>query len=334
MKRALVILFLGMLVGLAFTLLAVQARLAPVVADPGAPGQLFVVNRGASLSVVARSLEEAGLVRDARTIYWLGRTRGLAAKLRAGEYRISPAQAPGEILDTIVAGRIATYPVALPEGFTAIQIAARLQAAGLASAAEFQAVVRDATLARDLGIPAPSLEGYLYPETYQFPHGLAASEIARVMVEHFKAAWRDLEPASRERGLDMHEVVTLASIVEKETGAPEERPIIASVFANRLARRMRLESDPTVIYGIPDFDGNLRRRDLEDESNPYNTYRIPALPPGPIANPGLEALRAVVDPAESEYLFFVSRNDGTHVFSKSYREHERNVDRYQRRRAK
>ena len=130
----------------------------------------------------------------------------------------------------------------------------------------------------------------------------------------------------------MHEVVTLASIVEKETGAPEERPLIASVFANRLARRMRLESDPTTIYGIPDFDGNLRRRDLENEDNPYNTYRIPALPPGPIASPGRAALAAVVEPADSEYLFFVSRNDGTHVFSKSYTEHVRAVDRYQRRR--
>jgi len=132
----------------------------------------------------------------------------------------------------------------------------------------------------------------------------------------------------------MLEVVTLASIVEKETAAPEERSLIASVFRNRLKRGMRLETDPTVIYGIPDFDGNLRRRDLEDTANPYNTYQIPGLPPGPIANPGADALRAVVNPAESEYLFFVSRNDGTHVFSKTYAEHVRAVDQYQRKRSR
>jgi UPF0755 protein len=153
------------------------------------------------------------------------------------------------------------------------------------------------------------------------------------MVAQFFAAWNPLAPEASRRGLSMHEVVTLASIVEKETGVPEERPLIASVFANRLARGMRLESDPTVIYGIEAFDGNLRRVHLEDASNPYNTYRIAALPPGPIASPGAAALRAVVQPAQSDYLFFVSQNDGSHVFSRTYREHRAHVDRHQRRRA-
>ena len=132
----------------------------------------------------------------------------------------------------------------------------------------------------------------------------------------------------------MLEVVTLASIVEKETAAPEERPLIASVFRNRLRRGMRLETDPTVIYGISDFDGNLRRRDLENADNPYNTYQIIGLPPGPIANPGADALRAVVNPAESDYLYFVTRNAGTHVFSNTCSEHVRAVDRYQRKRSR
>jgi UPF0755 protein len=130
----------------------------------------------------------------------------------------------------------------------------------------------------------------------------------------------------------MRELVTLASIVEKETGAPDERPLIAAVFLNRIRLGMRLETDPSVIYGIADFDGNLRRVHLEDETNPYNTYRIPGLPPGPIANPGREALRAVFEPADSPYLYFVSRNDGTHVFSKSYREHARAVVHFQKQR--
>ena len=155
--------------------------------------------------------------------------------------------------------------------------------------------------------------------------------MARILVEHFQDAWRELAPKAESAGLAMRETVILASIVEKETGAPEERPLIAGVFLNRLGRGMRLETDPSVIYGIADFDGNLTRAHLEDESNPYNTYRIPGLPPGPIANPGAEALRAVVEPAETEYLFFVSRNDGTHVFSRSYREHANAVNRYQRR---
>ena len=148
---------------------------------------------------------------------------------------------------------------------------------------------------------------------------------------HFLALWRNLEPAAVAAGLSMREVATLGSIIEKETGAPEERPLIASVFLNRIARGMRLETDPTVIYGIPNFDGNIRRRHLEDRSNPYNTYVIPGLPPGPIASPGRAALEAVLKPADSEYLFFVSRNDGTHVFSKTYREHVDAVSRYQKR---
>ena len=147
----------------------------------------------------------------------------------------------------------------------------------------------------------------------------------------FNDAWSDIEPGARDLELSKHQIVILASIVEKETAAPEERRLIAAVFLNRLKKGMRLETDPTVIYGIPNFDGNLRRRDLQDKSNPYNTYQIAGLPPGPIASPGSDALRAVVKPAETEYLYFVSRNDGTHEFSRTYREHVNAVNRYQRR---
>jgi len=150
------------------------------------------------------------------------------------------------------------------------------------------------------------------------------------MVGQFRRVWDELAPLARERGLPMRDVVILASLIEKETGAPHERPLIASVFLNRLRIGMRLETDPSVIYGIPAFDGNLRRRDLENAENPYNTYRISGLPPGPIANPGAASLRAVVDPARTEYLFFVSRNDGSHTFSKSYAEHLAAVSRFQR----
>jgi UPF0755 protein len=331
MRRRLLWLAAGIaLLGIAVAV-SVSRRLAPAAEE--ASEVLFVVENGDSLGRIARRLEDTGLVRDARVVEWLARLRGLAESLQAGEYYLSAAARPAAILEQIASGRVATHAVSVPEGFTAVQIAARLEEAGLAVAADFEAVANDAAFAAELELPADRLEGYLFPETYRLPRGKTARAIAREMVEQFRRVWADLESGAERRGLEMHEVVTLASIVEKETGAESERALIASVFANRLARGMRLESDPTTIYGIPDFDGNLRRRGLENPDNPYNTYRIPALPPGPIASPGRAALAAVVEPAESEYLFFVSRNDGTHVFSKTYREHVNAVNRYQLRRS-
>jgi UPF0755 protein len=333
-------LFRGLLVvGSAALLLAVCAGVVRVrralgPAAPGAPEVLFEVARGESLASVAHHLERAGLVRDATALTWLARARGLSGALRAGEYRLSAALEPGEILRRIAAGEIATFEVVLPEGLTLRETAARLEHAGLASAAAFEAAACDPALARELGIEGETLEGYLFPETYRLPHGLDPRAIARVLVGQFHYHWKPLAERARALGLGMREAVTLASIVEKETGAPHERPLIASVFLNRLRRGMRLESDPTVIYGLPAFDGNLRRRDLDDSSNPYNTYQIRALPPGPIASPGELALRAVVDPAETKFLYFVSRNDGTHQFSASYGDHLAAVAEYQRKRAR
>ena len=251
-------------------------------------------------------------------------------QLQVGEYELSGAMPAEEILTILAEGRVKTYEVVIPEGLTAREIALRMGEAGIVGADAFLAVVTAPGSAARHGVEGPGLEGYLFPETYRFPRGLRAEAVVRVLVEHFLVAWAEVADRAAARNLSMRETVTLASIVEKETGAADERPVIASVFHNRLGRGMRLESDPTTIYGIPDFDGNLRRRDLENGENPYNTYKIAGLPPGPIANPGADALRAVVDPAATPYLFFVSRNDGTHVFARSYPEHERNVDRYQR----
>jgi UPF0755 protein len=301
-------------------------------ADEGAD-VLFEVRHGESLRAIATRLEQRGLVRDGSATTWWARLRGKAEELHVGEYWLSPAMSPAEIIDRIATGRVATWEVVIPEGLTAAEIGARLAEHGLVDAQDFATAVADPELAHSLGISANSLEGYLFPETYRLPHGLSGAEVARVMVEQFKTAWREVEPGAVKRGLSMHQVVILASIVEKETGAPDERPLIASVFSNRLRRNMRLESDPTVIYGVPGFDGNLRRSDLDDTANAYNTYQHAGLPPGPIANPGLAALKAVVEPAQSEMLYFVSRNDGTHEFSATYREHSDAVDRYQRRRA-
>jgi UPF0755 protein len=306
---------------------ALKQTLAPVASE--AEPVLVQVPRGASLQSIAERLEAAGLVRNAGAVEILARYRGLGSALRAGEYRLSPASTPDEILDALATGRVVTYEVAVPEGFTAAMIAKRLDAADLADAAEFLTWVRDPASAAAHAVEGMSLEGYLFPETYRLPRGLTARETAAVFVDQFLTVWRELEPRARERNLSMREVVTLASIVEKETGVPEERALIAAVFQNRLKRGMRLETDPTVIYGIPDFDGNLRRSDLENPDNPYNTYRIAGLPPGPIANPGRGALAAVVDPADVDYLYFVSRNDGTHRFSRTYREHLLAVSEFQ-----
>jgi len=312
------------------------AAMVAAVLAPRANGGaevLFEVKRGESLRAIATRLEQRGLVRDARATTWWARLRGQAEQLHAGQYWVSPALSPGEILDMLASGRVATWEVVIPEGLTAAEIGQRLAERGIVDAVGFTAAAADPALAAELGIPARSLEGYLFPETYRLPRAQTGPDVVRVLVEQFNAAWRQVEARARERGLSMHEVVTLASIVEKETGASDERPKIASVFANRLRLNMRLESDPTVIYGVSGFDGNLRRSDLDDTANPYNTYQHAGLPPGPIANPGLEALRAVIDPAPSKLLYFVSKNDGTHEFSETYAQHVEAVDRYQRRRA-
>jgi UPF0755 protein len=308
---------------------ALLEALAPVASE--ARPVIFQVPRGATLQAIAERLEGEGLIRNAAAVEILARYRGLGNALKAGEYRLSPASTPQEILDDLALGRVVTYEVVVPEGFTAAMIARRLEAADLADGAEFLAWVRDPASAAAHGVEGTSLEGYLFPETYRIPRGLTIRETAAVFVDQFLEVWRELEPRARERKLSMHEVVTLASIVEKETAVPEERPLIAAVLLNRLERGMRLETDPTVIYGIPDFDGNLRRADLEDPDNPYNTYLIAGLPPGPIANPGQSALSAVVDPADADYLYFVSRNDGTHLFSRTYGEHLRAVSAFQKR---
>lgn len=324
----------GLLLAIALALAAAGAAaiawmLAPV--DPTAGEARFEVRAGDSLSKIARGLESAGMIRDARALVALARWRGVDASVRAGEYALSPAWGAVRVLDQLVSGKVITYEVVLPEGLSAAEIAARFEAAGLARADELLAIARDPAAATELGVEGPGLEGYLFPETYRMPRGLPARQIVKTMVDEFLERWRPLEAAARARGFGMRQTATLASIVEKETGIAAERPIVASVFWNRLARGMRLESDPTTIYGIPSFDGNLTRAHLEDESNAWNTYRIAGLPPTPIANPGEASLRAVAQPATTDYLFFVARGDGSHVFAESFDEHVANVNRFQRR---
>ncbi len=332
MRRLLAVATLGVLLasgaGAAYVLWFLSTPAGPA-GDP----RIVDIPAGRPFAAVARDLEAARVVRSGRLFAWYARATGDAARLKAGEYEFPPDLTPRQVLDRLVRGEIRQHRITIPEGYTVREIAELLAAERLADPGEFIALAEDASFARALGVPARRLEGYLAPDTYRFVRDLSADAILKAMVARYRANVTPalIEEAARQ-GFTEHQLVTLASIVEKETGRPEERPLVAAVFRNRLQRRMRLQSDPTVIYGIEGFDGNVRKADLLNEKNRYNTYRIPALPPGPIANPGLAAIEATLRPERADYLYFVSRNDGTHHFSRTLTEHERAVDRYQRRR--
>jgi UPF0755 protein len=308
-------------------------------ADPSGAERSFQVSDGESLAAVVRALDEAALLPDPwplgeHVLLGWARVRGVDRAVKSGEYELSARMRPVEILSKLVAGEVKTYAVTLPEGLRLDEIAARLEAAGIVEASALLAQATSSDVARALGVAAPSLEGYLHPETYRFPRRAKPEDVLRELVAQSSAQWGAADDArARELGLTRHQAITLASIVEKETGLVEERPLISAVFHNRLRLGMRLQSDPTVIYGVyatrGSFDGNLRREDLERDT-PWNTYTRAGLPPGPISSAGREALRAVLEPAPVPYLYFVARNDGSHVFSATLEEHVRAVNRYQR----
>jgi peptidoglycan lytic transglycosylase G len=278
---------------------------------------------------LAARLKQNDIISSRWRFKLLARVRGDDKRLKAGEYALSARLTPVQILDTLVEGKVLLHRLTIPEGYTVEQIAVEIGRTGLADAQDFSKLARDPALAAALGVQGSTLEGYLFPDTYYFPKGVSARQIIETMVAHFEEQFSEQWRArAKALGLSVHQVVTLASIIEKETGDKGERPLIASVFHNRLRKKMRLESDPTVIYGIKNFDGNLTRQELETKT-PFNTYRIKGLPPGPIANPGKAAIQAALYPAKTDYLFFVSKQDGTHQFSATIEEHNRAVRRYQ-----
>jgi UPF0755 protein len=291
--------------------------------------QVFFIREGSTLNEVAGDLEFRSIITSKRLFLLWARLMGYSRNIKAGEYRLSSAMPPLKILETLSKGFVITHPVTIPEGFTINQIGELLEEKGLVNKDEFLAITSDKGIEKRYGISGESLEGYLYPDTYQFGRGLSPVSIVDVIVKRFWKVFAPLREKAEQAGMTIAEVVTLASIVEKETGRAEERPIIASVFLNRLRKRMRLESDPTVIYGLKDFTGNLKKKHLS-QPTPYNTYIIRGLPPGPIANPGKDAINAVLFPAKTDYLYFVSKNDGTHYFSKTLVEHNEAVEIYQK----
>lgn len=296
--------------------------------------EIIAVLPGEKFNALASKLEQKGIIANTSDFKLLALVRGDDKRLKAGEFPLSAAMTPNQVLDVLVDGKVYLHRLTIPEGYTLKQIAAEVSGIDLAQADEFVAAATDPDYAATLGIEAQTLEGYLFPDTYYFPKGVAVKTIISKMVGRFKEQFSEQwKQRADELQRTVHEIVTLASIIEKETGAPSERPIIASVFHNRLKKRMRLESDPTVIYGIPNFDGNIKRRHLRTPT-PYNTYKIRGLPPGPIANPGRAAIEAALYPAQTNYLFFVSKKDNTHHFSETIEEHQKAVRKYQLRRRK
>ncbi len=289
------------------------------------------IPRGVGVREIQELLEQAGLIRKDIRFLLLCRLTGAGRRLQAGEFRFPYRSTPLEILHILEQGRVVQHRVTIPEGLTMYQTARIFSRDGWADADHFLALCRDREFIRSLGLHQDSLEGYLFPDTYLLARDrMDDAALVRMMVERFLAIWRELAPAAQEE-TQRHRVVILASIVEKETGSPEERPRIARVFLNRLEKNMPLQADPTVIYGLETFDGNLTRADLQRKT-PYNTYVIRGLPAGPICSPGRAALQAVLHPAEGQELYFVSRNDGTHHFSTTLQEHNRAVRRFQKNR--
>lgn len=323
---------LGLLIMLG--MLAFGIHVAAFLASPPGGGSelsTFEIAQDEPLSHVASRLAAQGLIRNEAYFVAFGRLTGSERQLKPGEYALSPSMRPLELLDRFRHGLVVLHPVTIPEGYSVRQIASVIRDAGLGDPEELLRLVEAPELIEEFGLGAPTLEGYLFPDTYSFPRNVSTVDMVRRMVQRFQETYQSVwADRADELGFTRHQVVTLASIIEKETGAGIERPIISAVFHNRLRLRMPLQSDPTVIYPIKNFDGNLRKVDLIRD-HPYNTYRRRGLPPGPIANPGREALEAALYPAPVDYLYFVARNDGTHHFSRTLREHNKAVDQYQRR---
>jgi UPF0755 protein len=304
----------------------------PVIpAQEHPPSKVVVIPDGSTFQHVASLLEREGLIKSRSVFVLLGKSQSVDRKVHAGEYELNPGMTPAEILSKLLNGQVLLHPLTIPEGLTIAQIADVVSQQGLTDRAEFLRLAKDRTFIASLGIKAETLEGYLYPDTYKFPRPIKAREVLVAMVEQLRqAVGPDLLARMQELKMTMHEALTLASVIEKETGSGGERPEISAVFHNRLKKHIPLQSDPTVIYGLPAFDGNLHKKDLSSPS-PYNTYRVRGLPPGPIANPGIQAIRATLYPSDSRSLYFVSRNDGTHQFSATLIEHNQAVEKYQKR---
>jgi len=296
------------------------------------PERFVEIPSGTGTAEIRRRLVEAGVVSDdlafRAALMWTGQSRAL----KAGEYRFDRPMSVVEVVEKLARGDVYGHPITFPEGLTIREMAEIVESHGFGKAEEFIKAARDGSLVNDLDPAAKDLEGYLFPETYTLPRGTPVATLVSLMVDRFRDTYTALE-AKRggQADLSTRQIVTLASLVEKETGKAEERPLVAAVYRNRLTRNMAMQADPTVVYALVKagtYDGNIRKGDLSFDS-PYNTYKYAGLPPGPIASPGRAAIEAALAPADVEYLYFVSKNDGSHAFAETLAKHNANVQEYQ-----
>jgi len=293
-----------------------------------------IIQPGSSLRAIAAQLERENVIGTPKLFEIMARARGISRTLRAGTYEFPAGSTLGDVLRKLADGDVKQYAFTIVEGWTIDEIAAALEGqpflADSSVPEQFVKFAKDPAFKSSLGVEdSPSLEGYLFPDTYLVEKPLRADAFIRRLVEQFHKVWGSLDDLAKARSpFTKEQLVTLASIVEKETGVPEERPLVAAVFYNRIRSKMPLQSDPTIIYGLEDFDGNIRKGDITNPHK-YNTYVHAGLPPGPIANPGKASLEAVLKPAKVDYLYFVSKNDGSHHFSSTLSEHLAAVKKYQ-----
>lgn len=294
---------------------------------------VFEVSQGKNFKMVAKELEEQRLVQNATLFSLYARFRGEAGKMKVGEYALRHDMTPAEVLHVITSGKSIGHPFTVAEGLNIFEIGELYEKMGFGKQEEFVNLCLDKEFVKSLlGEDHDSLEGYLFPETYQLTKFTSTKELIQSMVSRFQSVYSEVLPQSQVNGFTKHQIVTLASIIEKETGAPQERPRISSIFHNRLQKGMLLQTDPTIIYGMAEQAKKtvykITRADILTPTR-YNTYVIKGLPPGPIGNPGRESLLAAVRPEKTNFLFFVSQNDGTHIFSLDYESHARAVKKFQ-----
>ncbi len=328
----LIITLLGFFTTLTYQYLFAPRTDASRTSEIGSPEVLILqVNQGMTFKSLAKDLERKSFIKNSLWFVMASKIMGKSGHLKVGEYRITSAMSPLEIIQVLSSGKSIDYAFTVSEGLNIFEIAQLFESQGFGSRAEFLAEAKNPALIQELlGENLPTFEGYLYPETYRITKKTKAKDLIQTMVKRFLKIYQSLAPHG---SFSRHQLVTFASLVEKETGAPEERPLIASVFYNRLKKNMRLQTDPTLLYGKALDQGayilNLTKKDLMTQ-HPYNSYLNHGLPPGPIANPGIESFKAVLQPANSSYLFFVSKNNGTHIFSETYEAHSKSVQQFQK----
>ena len=294
---------------------------------------IIEIRRGSNSKTISSLLQQKGLIKYSWTFNILAIIKDTGKKLKAGEYLLGPGMSPDQILNKIVKGQVIQHPITIPEGFNLNEIGDLLEKHHVTKKKSFIAAAIDSKVIKSFGLSTHSLEGYLFPETYYFEKDITDYDILKKFTDTFKEKIMTPKFMSKveNSNLSFHEIITLASLIEKETAKEEERALISAVFHNRLKKNMLLQCDPTVIYALKNFDGNIRKKDLKIDS-PYNTYRYRGLPPGPISNPGLSSIETALRPAKANFLYFVSKKNGEHKFSTTLKEHNLAVKEYQLRR--